>query len=112
LKKLSRVRENFLYNQLPEILEGGAMAEKELLPGLTPRVLVLMVLITAIYYIPTLYLWNLSDRPYTFSGGFISYFWIIMFLTFLGSLSPKLRLTKQEAVVLMVPFWILTGSAS
>ncbi|MCC6064549.1 MAG: hypothetical protein LM576_01070 [Thermofilum sp.] len=85
------------------------MAEKELLPGLTPRVLVLLVLITAIYYIPTLYLWNLSDRPYTFSGGFIGYFWIVMFLFFLGRLSPKLRLTKQEAIVLMVPFWILTG---
>lgn len=85
------------------------MAERELLPGLTPRVLVAVILITVIYYIPTLYLWNLSDRPYTFSGGFIPFFWIILVAVFLGTLSPRLRLTRQEMTILMVPFWIITG---
>lgn len=85
------------------------MSEVEVRRGLTPRVLILIVLLTALCYIPTHYLWNLSDRPYTFSGFFVPYFWIIMVLILLGRLSPALRLTPQEAIILMVPFWILTG---
>jgi len=83
--------------------------EVELKRGITPRVVVLTVILTPLIAFLTLYPWELSSRPYTFSGQFISYFWIILFFEVLGRINPRLRLSKQEMVILMVMFWLTAG---
>ena len=92
---------------VPALAEVGKPEEYK--SGLTKRVIIISIIVIPIYYLATQFLWNLSGKPYTFSGGFISFFWIVLVSEFLGRVNAKLRLTKQELVLLYVPFWLITG---
>ena len=83
--------------------------EIELKKGLTSRVIVLTIIFMPLLLIISFYPINLSSRPWTFSGMFISYFWIILFFEVLGRISPRLRLSKQEMIIFFIPIWILSG---
>lgn len=93
----------------PKNLGNNNLLNTILRKGMTPRVVILTLILTPIISFLTLYPWELSSRPYTFSGQFISYFWIIMFFELLGRINPRLRLTKQEMIVFMVVFWLTAG---
>lgn len=77
--------------------------------GLTKRVIAISIIIMPIAVFLSLLHWDLSSKPYTYSGFFISYFWLMLLNELVGRINKKWKLTPQEFVILSIPFFIATG---
>lgn len=86
------------------------MAEKvELEHGLTPRVLIILVVLALITPWFSQITLRYSSKPSTYSGWFIGMFWIVLFLQLIGLINPKWKLTKGEIAVLFPVFMMVAG---
>jgi len=85
------------------------MEEKEYERGLTPRVIIISLIVLLAGYILAKFNFAFSTRPWTYCGLWISYFWIGLIIELIGRANPKWRLTTGEIMILWIPFWLLTG---
>jgi hypothetical protein len=83
--------------------------EVEYKSGLTRRVIILSLITMPIAIFFSLLLWDLSSKPYTYSGFFIGYFWLVLLNEAVGKINKKWKLTPQEFVVYSIPFFLATG---
>ncbi|MGB9693376.1 MAG: DUF6785 family protein, partial [Fervidobacterium sp.] len=83
--------------------------EIEYKSGLTRRVIILSLITMPIAIFFSLLLWDLSSKPYTYSGFFVSYFWLVILNEAIGKINKKWKLTPQEFVVYSIPFFLATG---
>jgi len=77
--------------------------------GLTPRIMVISLIVLLGGYVLAKFNWDFSTRQWTYCGLWISYFWVGLLIEALGRINPRWRLTAAETMILWIPFWLLTG---
>ncbi|MEM1568357.1 MAG: hypothetical protein QXI84_07755, partial [Thermofilaceae archaeon] len=91
--------------------ERPAEAKVERVRVLTPPLLVTVIILTIGSEIFTIWFRSLTTKMWTYTGWFIGAFYIVLIMQLLGMLSPKLRLSPGQQLILLLPFWYAAGKA-
>jgi len=86
------------------------LAELKIPSGLTKRVIILSVILLPIMFFIGEFNQQLTTRPWTFSGFWLQYLWILIVNEMVGKINPRWRLSIQEMTVLYIPFWFVVGT--
>ncbi|MEM0377533.1 MAG: DUF6785 family protein [Thermofilum sp.] len=91
--------------------EKPAEAKVERVRVLTPPLMVAVIILTIGSEIFTIWFRSLTTKMWSYTGWFIGAFYIVLIMQLLGMLSPKLRLSPGQQLLLLLPFWYAAGKA-
>ncbi len=106
---MGRIKTSFKYYFYKTYMKvkGFMSSEVEIKSGLTIKSLIFSIPLALIFAYLSVVLGLYTDKPGTFGTFLLPMIYIVIIMEFLGRVSPKLRLTPQEYVLVFTMFTCL-----